>query len=123
MGEGDFRFSCLGSSSLSRILEVFASNCLFLCDGDGISLSNFGLEVKVGECVPPNSATMTCSHSSVLLDLAIFSPILTSPPGLSSPAMFMSTACSDPAASTDEFNLDSDASFISGSMALEQQTT
>lgn len=66
LGDTIFFFSCLGTSSLSRILEVFWSRCLLLSNGDRTGLSNFALDICVGECVVGSSVTNKFSHSSVM---------------------------------------------------------
>ncbi len=66
MGETAFVFNCLGTSSLSKILEVFTSSCLLLLGGDRTDWSNLGLEIQAGEHNFGASLTTSCSHSSVI---------------------------------------------------------
>lgn len=81
VGEAAFLFSCFGTSSLSRILEVFSSNCLLVCDGDATGWSSFGFGMHVGECMVPSSVTISCSHSSARDGPVLFSPTLVSVSG------------------------------------------
>lgn len=67
IGETDSLLNCLGTSSLSKILEVLASSCRLPSGGDRRSdWSSLGLEVQTGECISETSLTISFSHSSVM---------------------------------------------------------
>lgn len=66
IGDTDSLLNCLGTSSLSRILDVFASSCRLPSGGDRTDWSSFGLEVQTGECSSETSLTISFSHSSVM---------------------------------------------------------
>nr|GMC75263.1 respiratory burst oxidase homolog protein C [Ipomoea batatas] len=83
-GEDVFLLSCFGTSSLSRILEVFSSSCLDVCGADRTSRSSFGFELQEGEQILGSSDTISCSHSSAISSLVL------SPTSLSKSEMFPS---------------------------------
>nr|GMC73630.1 respiratory burst oxidase homolog protein C [Ipomoea batatas] len=83
-GKDVFLLSCFGTSSLSRILEVFSSSCLDVCGADRTSRSSFGFELQEGEQILGSSDTISCSHSSAISSLVL------SPTSLSKSEMFPS---------------------------------
>lgn len=84
MGESALFFNCLGISSLSKILEVFTSNCLVLSDVNRTDCSNLGLQIQLEEYIFGTSLTISCSHSSAIVAVALSSPAFTSNCGVPS---------------------------------------
>lgn len=83
-GDTTFVFNSLGTSNLSKILEVSLSSCLLLSRGKPDDWSNLTLGKQDGEYILESSFTTNCSHSSVIQAMVLSSWFLWSECNISS---------------------------------------
>lgn len=115
VGETVLDFNCLGNSSLSSILEVFASSCLLLSGEDRTDWSILGLETQAGENVLGTSLTTSCSHSSAIEAVVLSSLFVRSSSGVSSSKSIASRTMTSEESGSFEFSSDVVSSSLGGS--------